>query len=177
MKIGDIVRVIKPFWSDYDDPNVGSLAYIEEGEHRFCIRFLKNGGQSAWWDEEQLEYVRPSTQKDIDEMDRIALETKARQHNLNWLKEQLINDTISNINPDGWLYLFSLIDYESAFNKNGEFFALYYDIILLLPLFAAAVHEDLEALEAGLIIFKEEYRDLWKERVLNLMFKFQTKEN
>lgn len=110
-------------------------------------------------------------------MDRIARETKAKQYNLNWLKEQLINDTISNINTDGWLYLFSLIGYESTFNKNGEFFALYYDIILLLPLFAAAVHEDLEALEAGLIIFKEEYRDLWKERVLNLMFKFQTKEN
>jgi hypothetical protein len=48
---------------------------------------------------------------------------------------------------------------------------------MLLPLFVAAVHEDLEALEAGLIIFKKEYRNLWKKRILNLMFKFQTKEN
>lgn len=44
MKIGDIVRVVKPFWSDYDDPNIGKLALIEEGKHRFCIRFF-----GKWW--------------------------------------------------------------------------------------------------------------------------------
>ena len=65
------------------------------------------------------------------------------------------------------LKLFHEIDYISAFERNGEYYALYSDWEALSPIFVALFNKQYDIMVECLNVFKEEYRDNYKEMAIN----------
>ena len=161
-RIGDVV------WFD------GELHIIDELSNdgsEYSVRNMETGGSSAWWYDNQLEYVDHIDGKEIfTELDEKFRKRKELHRDLKYIKEHY--PKISSIS---WLKLLEEIGYDSSFNRNGEYFCLQMDIITLYPLFTAIMKQDRNSIDSIINeVFNEPYREEYKTRALDLYEKMLT---
>ena len=166
-EIGDIVRMIDTEWHGSlheSRENIGKLYVISEvNGDRYAIRDMETGGESAWWDDSQLEYVSHGEPDIFDKLDDKRNEIIKRDNDLNYIKKEY-----PNIRFGSWLKLFKEIGFESSFCKNGEYFILMHDISVLGVIFDCIFNRDLDgAMKLSNEIFKENY----KENIKSLYYK------
>jgi len=171
--VRDIVRKIDTYW--YGDLNeveeLGKLYVISEvsGDDDYEIRDLITGGHSAWWHNDQLEYVGRADKKIFKKLD--AIQDKAHKRNISL---KYIERNYPNISTDSWLELFKQIGYNSSFYKNGEYFILFAEIQTLKPIFDAIFEYDLEkAIEETNKAFKKGYREQYLNNIKQFFSKIK----
>lgn len=169
-KRGNIVKYKTSFWNGrlgesqdiVNELGVIEYSYGEKYGNGECyggysVIKLSTGCSSAWWDDEQLEFVEIGGENIIEECKK-KLETISQQmSDLKWIKENWSQNKFSTITM---LTLFNEIKYKSSFVENGEFFILDQDWNALYPIFNAIFNEDYtKMIEEVEIIFKPEYKE------------------
>ena len=183
LKRGNIVRFKCGFWGDIDSYETGRLGVVEYsyGERYgngeiyggYCVMDRESGGASSWWDEDKLEFVSDGGEDEIAQCKAIAKSIKERNEHLDYIKEEILNGNIS-LSASSVLKLFHEIGYTSSFERNGEYFILFKDWSNLYPIFVAAFNKDYNAMIESLNAFKEQYRDHYKEKVIEFYNKINT---
>ena len=126
----------------------------------------ETGGSSAWWHEEYLEFVSEGSEDEIKKCKEIANIIKERNENLDYIKSEILKENL-NLAGSSILKLFHEIGYISAFERNGEYYALYSDWAALSPIFVALFNKQYDIMVKCLNVFKEEYRDNYKKMAIN----------
>ena len=176
LRRGNIVRFKCGFWGDPDSYETGRLGVIEYsygeryGNGRiyggYCVLDKETGSGSSWWDEDYLEFVSEGSEDEIMKCKEISIEIQARNENLDYIKEEILKGE-PWLSGTSILKLFHEIGYISAFEKNGEYYTLFADWETLRPLFKAVFNKDYNSMIESLSVFKEEYRESYKENVIN----------
>lgn len=143
-KPGNIVKMIDTYWHgslNESRKDIGKLFVIEYsyGEKYgngkcyggYSILSMENGSSSSWWDDSQLEFVEDGSVDLIDELKRKYEEITNQQKDIKWIKEHFSK----SLPTDSILTLFHKIGYESAFERNGEFYCLTMDWLSFYPAF------------------------------------------
>lgn len=167
-KKGNIVRFKCGFWGDTNDPETGKLGVIEYsyGEKfgngniygGYSVLDKETGGASSWWDEDKLEFVSEGSLDEIEKCYVIKKENTARHEDLNFIRNEILNGNTS-LSGTSILKLFHEIGYTSAFERNGEFYALTMDWISLNPIFVALFNNEYNKMIDYINnVFKEKYR-------------------
>lgn len=143
-KPGNIVKMIDTYWHgslNESRKDIGKLFVIEYsyGEKfgngkcygGYSILSMENGSSSSWWDDSQLEFVEDGSVDLIDELKRKYEEITNQQKDIKWIKEHFSK----SLPTDSILTLFHKIGYESAFERNGEFYCLTMDWLSFYPAF------------------------------------------
>lgn len=172
---GNIVRFKCGFWGDPDSYATGRLGVIEYsyGERYgngeiyggYCVLDKETGGSSSWWNEEYLEFVSEGGEDEIKKCKETAQTIKERNEDLDYIKEEILKGNVF-LSTTSMLKLFHEIGYTSAFERNGEYYALFADWQALAPIFVALFNKDYDSMIKSLDIFKEEYRDKYKINVV-----------
>ena len=175
-KRGNIVKFKCGFWGDTNSPETGRLGVIQysygekygNGEigGGYSVLDKETGCSSAWWYEEYLEFVSKGSEDEIKKCKEIANTIKERNENLDYIKSEILKGNL-NLAGSSILKLFHEIDYISAFERNGEYYALYSDWEALSPIFVALFNKQYDIMVECLNVFKEEYRDNYKEMAIN----------
>lgn len=98
---------------------------------------------------------------------KIANALKERNENLDYIKSEMLKGNLK-LTASSILKLFHEIGYISAFERNGEYYTLYSDWVVLSPIFVALFNKQYDIMIECLNVFKEEYRDNYKEMAINL---------
>lgn len=168
-KPGNIVKMIDTYWHgslNESREDIGKLFVIEYsyGERfgngkcygGYSILSMEEGYSSSWWDDSQLEFVEDGSVDLIYELKRKYKEITNQQKDLKWIKEHFSE----SLPTDSILTLFHKIGYESAFERNGEFYCLTMDWLsfyaAFLFLFDKEFNLMIKLLETGT---NEKYRD------------------
>ena len=168
-KPGNIVKMIDTYWHgslNESRKDIGKLFVIEysygekygNGEcyGGYSILSMENGSSSSWWDDSQLEFVEEGNIDLIDELKRKYEEITNQQKDIKWIKEHFSK----SLPTDSMLTLFHKIGYESAFERNGEFYCLAMDWLSFYPAFLLLFDKEfdlmIKLLETGT---NERYRD------------------
>lgn len=173
-KNGNIVRKTNTYWYgrlNESKEDIGKLYVIEYnyGEKYgngiagggYSILDMETGCSSAWWHDDQLEFIEEGGINLIRELQEKSNNREKLFNDLDWIKENYPPKSGTS-----WLKLMSEIGYNSTFNSNGEFYVLYSDIQAFKPLFDAIFNGNKElALDMLSRIFKEEYIDKYKTNV------------
>ena len=175
-KRGNIVKFKCGFWGNINSPETGKLGVIEYsyGERYgngdvyggYSVLDKETGGSSSWWDEEKLEFVSEGSEDEIKKCKEIANTIKERNENLDYIKSEILKGNI-NLAGSSILKLFHEIGYTSAFERNGEYYALYSDWAALSPIFVSLFNKQYDIMIECLNVFKEECRDKYKEMVID----------
>lgn len=138
----DIVKVIKPFWSDHpSDSHIGKEAIITKVYGGYELTFLDGSGSSALWHDYQLSFVKEGNE-DIVKAATIKYDEKVRlAQSWDWIKEHWYDKTISSASMS---FLMNEIGYHSTFESNGEYYALFMDFRILYPIFNCLIEGDLD---------------------------------
>ena len=164
LKVGDIVKKINTYWyGRLNEPrdDIGKLYVISKADGAYEIRSLETGGASAWWHDDQLEFVEHSEDGTLEKLDKIADDLEKKHQELSFIKENY-----PNITGASWIKLFDEIGYSSSFLRNGEYFVLFEDINAIQPIFDKVFNNDLDAaLNEVDHVFTEKYRNQFKESV------------
>ena len=100
----------------------------------------------------------------FEKLDKIADEICMRNNDLTYIKS-----IYPNIAAVSWLKLFNEIGYNSSFNRNGEYYVLFNDIMVLKPIFDYVFDGDLDkAIECVPLCFKPECVKKYQDGVKNL---------
>lgn len=161
----DIVKVIKPYWEDYpSDSHIGKEAIITKVSGGYDLTFLDGGGSSAWWHDHQLSFVKEGNE-DVVKAARAKCDERIRlAQSWDWIKEHWYDDTISSASM---LFLMNEIGYHSAFESNGEYFALFMDFRILRPIFDDLIEGDLDnALKTANRVFSPLHLDRFKQNII-----------
>lgn len=161
----DIVKVIKPFWDDRpSDSHIGKEAIITNVHGGYELTFLDGSGSSAWWHDYQLSFLKKGNE-DIVKAAEINCNKKIQlAQSWDWLKEHWEDDAINTVSMS---FLMNEIGYHSAFEYNGEYFALIMDFRILYPIFNCLFKGELDnALHIANKIFKSNCRDKAKENII-----------
>ena len=178
LKKYDIVRKKCGYWGDsMEDPNFDPTElFIIKGTYNdlygngepcddYSIVSLNTGGCSSWWHDWNLEFVRHGSEEELQNALNIY-ETMVKQNqDIDYIKANW-----PNVSQVAFLKLCEEIGYDSAFNYNGEYYALYRDIEALLPLFDSIFKNDKRKMYEGIKVFKSEFRDEYTkaaERLFN----------
>ena len=165
-KVGDIVRIINTYWYGHmNEPrdDIGKLFVISEVSCGYGIRDLETGSASYWWHDDQLEYV-DHDDSIFEKLNKIADEICRKNNDLKYIKSMY-----PNIATASWLKLFNEIGYNSSFNRNGEYYVLFNDIMALRPIFDYVFDGDLDkAIECVPLCFKPECVKKYQDGVRNL---------
>ena len=169
LKKYDIVRKKCGYWGDsMEDPNFDPTElFIIKGTYNdlygggssyddYYIVSLNTGGSSAWWNDWNLEFVRHGTEEELQNALNIYKTRVKQNQNLDYIKTNW-----PNVSQVAFLKLCEEIGYDSAFNHNGEYYALYCDVAALFPLFDSIFKNDKEEMYDGLKVFKPEFRDAY----------------
>ena len=175
-KKGNIVKFKCGFWGDTNSPETGRLGVIQysygekygNGEigGGYSVLDKETGCSSAWWYEEYLEFVSEGSEDEIKKCKEIANTIKERNENLDYIKSEILKGNL-NLAGSSILKLFHEIDYISAFERNGEYYALYSDWEALSPIFVALFNKQYDIMVEYLNVFKEECRDKYKEMAID----------
>ena len=164
LKVGDIVKKINTYWyGRLNEPrdDIGKLYVISKADGAYEIRSLETGGASAWWHDDQLEFVRHEDETIFKKLDKIENDLRNKHNDLSF-----ILNNYPNIPVTSWLKLFDEIGYSSSFLRNGEYFVLFEDINAIQPIFDKVFNNDLDAaLNEVDHVFTEKYRNQFKESV------------
>jgi hypothetical protein len=161
----DIVKVIKPYWEDYpSDSHIGKEAIITKVSGGYEITFLDGGGSSAWWHDRQLSFIKEGNE-DVVKAARIKFDEKVRlAQSWDWIKEHWKDNTISTASMS---FLMNEIGYHSAFEFNGEYYALFMDFRILYPIFNYLFEGKLDdALKTADKVFKSHCLDKVKQNII-----------
>lgn len=162
-EIGDIVRKIDTYWyGQFNESreDIGKLYVISKvSSGKYEIRDYETGFSSAWWHDDQLEFVRHGESDILQTLDIKEQETEAMKRDLNYIKSNY-----PNISSISWGKLFEEIGFESAYLYNGEFFSLQMDVFRLSPIFDQIfINHDIKAAISKIpSVFKEEYQEKYK---------------
>ena len=175
-KRGNIVKFKCGFWGDINSPKTGKLGVIEYsyGEKYgngkigggYSVLDRETGSSSSWWDEDKLEFVSEGSEGEIKKCKEIANIIKERNENLDYIKSEILKENL-NLASSSILKLFHEIGYISAFERNGEYYALYADWETLSPIFVALFNKQYDIMVECMNVFNEEYRDKYKEMVID----------
>lgn len=168
MELYDIVEVVKPFW-DFNkdkDPYVGRTAIISEvSRAEYELTFIDDGGSAAWWDEDQLKFIKHGTKEDLDKAEQKFDEIEKLHSDVNWIRDNW-NGNLSSISM---VTLLEKIGYKSTYSSNGEFGVLFSDFRIFLPVFMCIFDKDLEGAKDKInSIVKPEYVDRFKDSIESL---------
>lgn len=143
-KPGNIVKMIDTYWHgslNESREDIGKLFVIEYsyGEKYgngkcyggYSILSMEDGSSSSWWDDSQLEFVEDGSVDLIYELKRKYEEITNQTKDIKWIKEHFSESLPTN----SILTLFHKIGYESAFERNGEFYCLTMDWLSFYPVF------------------------------------------
>lgn len=174
-KRGNIVKFKCGFWGDVNSPETGKFGVIQysygerygnsESGGGYSVLDKETGGSSSWWNEEYLELVSEGSEDEIRKCKEIANTIKERNENLDYIKSEILEGNL-NLAGSSILKLFHEIGYTSAFKRNGEYYALYSDWATLSPIFVALFNKQYAKMIECLNVFKEEYREKYKENVI-----------
>lgn len=161
----DIVKVIKSFWDDNpSDSYVGKEAIITEVDGGYELTFLDGSGTSAWWHDQQLSFLREGNENIVKVAEDKYNERIQLAQSWDWLKEHWEDNTIGSASMS---FLMNEIGYHSAFEYNGEYFALIMDFRALYPIFDCLFKGELDnALSIANKVFNPNYRDKVKENII-----------
>ncbi len=167
LKKYDIVRKKCGYWGDsMEDPRFdpselfmiqGTYCDLYGGTRQsddYSIVSLSTGGSSSWWHDWNLEFVRHGTEEELLNALNIYNTMVKQNQDIDYIKNNW-----PNVSEIAFLKLFKEIRYDSAFNHNGEYYALYCDMEALFPLFDSIFKNDREKMYDGLKVFKPEFRD------------------
>lgn len=161
----DIVKVIKPFWVDRpSDSHIGKEAIITNVHGGYELTFLDGSGSSAWWYDYQLSFLKEGNE-DIVKIAETNCNKKIQlAQSWDWLKEHWKDDAISTVSMS---FLMNEIGYHSAFEYNGEYFALIMDFRVLYPIFDCLFKGELDnALSIANKVFKPNCHNKVKENII-----------
>ena len=143
-KPGNIVKMVDTYWYgslNESREDIGKLFVIEYsyGERfgngkcygGYSILSMENGSSSSWWDDSQLEFVEDGSVDLINELKRKREDITNQSKDIKWIKEHFSK----SLPTDSILTLFHKIGYESAFERNGEFYCLTMDWLSFYPAF------------------------------------------
>ena len=174
-KRGNIVKFKCGFWGNLDSYETDRLGVIEysygekygNGEcyGGYSVLDKETGGSSSWWDEDKLEFVSEGGEDEIEKCEKIAQTINERNENLDYIKEEMLNGNL-NLSGSSILKLFHEIGYTSSFERNGEYICLLSDWEMLYPIFVAIFNKDYDFMIKALDIFKEEYREKYKQKAI-----------
>ena len=175
LKRGNIVRFKCGFWGDKDSYETNRLGVIEYsyGERYgngevyggYCVLDKETGSGSSWWYEDYLEFVSEGGEDEIKKCKEISESIKERNKNLDYIKEEILKNNL-DLSSSSILKLFHEIGYTSSFERNGEYFILFDDWLNLNPIFVAVFNKDYNAMIKSLNVFKEQYRESYKEKAI-----------
>ncbi len=161
----DIVKVIKPYWEDIPlDSHIGKEAIITEIRCGYELTFLDGSGTSAWWHDHQLAFIKKGNEDIVKVAEDKYNERIRLAQSWDWIKEHWEDGTIS---ATSILFLMNEIGYHSAFEYNGEYFALFMDFKILYPIFDCLLKGELDnALSLVDKFFKPHCHDKAKENII-----------
>ena len=158
-EVGNLCKVIKP-WG-LGTLQVGDKVVIKKGQGKYSVLNLDSGCGCAWVSEDHLEFIDKGGTHLIEQCEINRKKTEEKNKDINYIKENYPN--ISSISFN--MLLLSL-GHNSAFNYNGEYFALYADVQAFFPTLNAIFSRDLElALDEVCKIIKPQYIDKYKDNV------------
>ena len=141
---GNIVKMIDTYWHgslNESRKDIGKLFVIEYSYGEifgngkcyggYSILSMEDGSSSSWWDDSQLEFVEDGSVDLIRELKRKREEITNQSKDIKWIKEHFSESLPTN----SILTLFHKIGYESAFERNGEFYCLTMDWLSFYPAF------------------------------------------
>lgn len=176
-KPGNIVRMIDTYWHgelNESRNEIGKLFVIEEvSGMQYGIINMETGSSSYWWDNSQLEFVSEGSLDKIKKCKKIKNDIENRNNDLNYIKDEILKGNILDLSTTSILKLFHEIGYHSAFERNGEYYALITDWLSLFRIFDALFNQKYDDMIEALKVFKENYR---KEYMANAIL-FYNKMN
>ena len=168
---GNIVKMIDTYWhGDLNEPRdeIGKLFVIKEVRGtQYGIINMENGNSSYWWDNSQLEFVSEGSLDEIKKCEKIRDDIEKRYNDLDYIKEEILEGNILNLSTTSILKLFHEIGYHSAFERNGEYYALTMDWISLYRIFDALFNQRYDDMIEALNVFKEPYREEYKVKTID----------
>ena len=166
-KRGNVVKFRCGFRGEKNDPCVGKLGVIDRGDDdEFMVYYMETGGLSGWWYGEYLEFVSEGGEEEVRKCETAARLFEEKARDLEYIKKIIKNK--GKMTEYSVLTLFSEIGYKSSFVSNGEFFCLSQDWNTLRPIFKAIFDEDYEGMIEALKVFKEEYREEYTVKAIEL---------
>lgn len=161
----DIVKIIKPFWDDRpSDSHIGKEAIITEVSGGYELIFLDGSCSSAWWHDYQLSFLREGNEDIVKAAEDKYNERIRLDQSWDWIKEHWKDGAISTTSM---LFLMNEIGCHSAFEYNGEYFALFMEFVILFPIFDCLFKGELDnALSIANKVFKSNCRDIVKENII-----------
>lgn len=139
----DIVKIVEPYWANdpSDTTYIGKEAIITNISGGYDLTFLDGSGSSAWWHDCQLSFIKEGNE-DIVKAARVTYDKKIQlAQSWSWIKEHWHDKTISSASMS---FLMNEIGYHSAFEFNGEYYALFMDFRILYPIFDYLIEGDLD---------------------------------
>jgi hypothetical protein len=116
------------------------------GNYSYAAMYLDTGNREAWFDEYRLRLVDEGGEHMIEQAKIKAKQLEEEQLSMSYIIDNIICG--KSFNATSVLKLFEIIGFKSSFEKNGEYFVLYNDLCLLMPIlrmvYLAKTEEELE---------------------------------
>lgn len=141
-KRGNVVKLKYGFRGEPLEENSNNIRVIEYSYAEkyggkitddYCLIDPETGCSSAWWDEDKLEFVEEGGIEKIEECYKNKEKYIAKCESIDYIKECILNKI--PLNSISILELFKKIEYDSGFNRNGEYFTLFSDWNHFKPIF------------------------------------------
>jgi hypothetical protein len=129
-KVGDVVKVIKPFWESVpDDSRIGRVGVITEKSGNSYFVGYFDGYTNGWWDEDKLKLI-VHCPKAIDTYEQIADLVEKRNKDMRYITHEYPD--ISSMSVE---YLLNEVGFGSSFRKTGEYALLFSEWMGLKPIY------------------------------------------
>lgn len=136
----------------------------------WSVIFLDDGNSIAWISESEMKFKSIGSLSEVKKAKQTRNKIKQRNRDLNYIKELMINNKA--LSSDSILKLFEEIEYDSSFNRNGEYFILQNDFLALQPIFNSIFKNNLNEMLSSIEgIFKKDYVEFYKIKCMELFNK------
>jgi hypothetical protein len=154
-KRGDLVKIADDLGESMSHFQSGCHAIVEYsyaekygggGSHRDYSLLFETGGAAAWYTEDQLTFIDHKPEL-MEQWIKAGNERVAKHQNIKWIHENWaqVKEKASSASI---LACMNLVGWDTSFNRNGEYFILFDDWKMLLPmvdrLMTAKIVEDLK---------------------------------
>lgn len=159
-KSGDIIK-------NYDGKEVilwktYAQQYGGDDNTSWTVRYLDTGSSMSWVVPKEEDFIRHEDESIFDKLDRLRDEITERNSDLSYIKDVILNDR--PISSTSVLKLFSMVGFDSSFNRNGEYFILWGNFYSLRPCFKALFLGKYDEMNNAIErVFKYNYMDKYRE--------------
>lgn len=164
----DLGSMMNHFENDKDAIIVGSYADQFGGDEttKYTVMFLDTGDRCSWYQEWQLTLIDEGGEHLFEEAIKNRERISKQNTDINYIAKHLEE---GNLSGESILLLFEMLDYNTSFYDNGEFFILFSEWEQLHPIF---VHiKNAESLEDAQSIFTKEERNRYNVQKVYSAFK------